>query len=235
MKKKRKAPGLATILNRKKLINQTVILKDDDICNFGFIEGNGKTGNDGGIVSEILIWSLPAGITCPGASSYCRKVCYAAEKKEYEINNLKMFLNNREELHKYINEKLENTGKKVAVRIHSAGDFFSREYIEFWHEIVTENPHILFWTYTKSWRIRELAIYIEKLDMLQNINIYYSWDRTMGEYLLKHKRAILTKTIKTNTEQKEVICPEQYELVHGCAECGICFFNQKRDVIFYLH
>ena len=54
------------------------------------------------------------------------------------------------------------------LRIHAAGDFFGREYVEMWREIVKASPACLFWTYTKN-REAEAAF-----DDLSNINIVHS-------------------------------------------------------------
>ena len=36
------------------------------------------------------------------------------------------------------------------LRIHVTGDFFSRRYLEMWKRIISENPGVVFWTYTKE-------------------------------------------------------------------------------------
>ena len=41
--------------------------------------------------------------------------------------------------------------KVKAVRIHATGDFFSKEYLNAWIEIVAKNPEIVFWSYTKEY------------------------------------------------------------------------------------
>lgn len=36
------------------------------------------------------------------------------------------------------------------IRIHASGDFFNREYVEMWQDIVSSFPNTHFWTYTKA-------------------------------------------------------------------------------------
>jgi hypothetical protein len=38
----------------------------------------------------------------------------------------------------------------AAVRIHDSGDFYSEAYLQLWFAIATDNPHILFYAYTKE-------------------------------------------------------------------------------------
>ena len=57
---------------------------------------------------------------------------------------------NHEEMVKLINSSLpENAG---IVRIHVAGDFFSRDYMHAWYIVALRNPRTLFYAYTKSLR-----------------------------------------------------------------------------------
>lgn len=35
------------------------------------------------------------------------------------------------------------------IRIHAAGDFFSRKYVNMWIDIITSTPRVTYWTYTK--------------------------------------------------------------------------------------
>lgn len=54
------------------------------------------------------------------------------------------------------------------LRIHAAGDFFSRDYVEMWHDVAKNAPSTCFWTYTKN---REFE---NAFDDLPNANIVKS-------------------------------------------------------------
>ena len=55
-----------------------------------------------------------------------------------------------EDMVELINGSLpKNTG---IVRIHVAGDFFSRQYLDAWYIVALRNPRVLFYAYTKSLR-----------------------------------------------------------------------------------
>lgn len=208
----------------------------------GFAEGNNKTGKKGGIANSVLVWNLPYIKTCPGASELCKSICYIAA---YDANknsdaNLLQYNKDKNQLMVYINETLQYKAKQgnVIVRLHSEGDFFSKEYIRFWNDVVSINKNVRFWAYTKSWVIPELRKELEELEKLDNINIYYSWDNTMAEKPINHKLAILTNDIKVYKEKRKqdmVICPEQYNMVECCADCGICISNKKSNVVFCIH
>jgi hypothetical protein len=45
------------------------------------------------------------------------------------------------------------TSKASIIRIHSAGDFYNREYIAKWLTIMDSLPHITFYAYTKSFKM----------------------------------------------------------------------------------
>lgn len=76
------------------------------------------------------------------------------------------------------------------LRIHAAGDFFSREYVEMWRDIAKNAPDCCFWTYTKN-RDFEAAF-----DDLGNANIVKSIIPGKGfnfghcDYILKVYRAL---------------------------------------------
>jgi hypothetical protein len=104
-------------------------------------------------------FALPAINTCPGAGS-CKQFCYAAlEQIRYPSANgyrNRMFeLSKSAEFIPTINGELirlrkKSKGNKVAIRIHSSGDFYSAEYVLKWTAIAEQNPDIIFYAYTKS-------------------------------------------------------------------------------------
>lgn len=104
-------------------------------------------------------FALPAINTCPGAGS-CKQFCYAAlEQIRYPSANgyrNRMFeLSKSADFISTINGELirlrkKAKGNKVAIRIHSSGDFYSTEYALKWSTIAEQNPDIILYAYTKS-------------------------------------------------------------------------------------
>lgn len=101
--------------------------------------------------------------TCPGAGA-CKVYCYAkkggyVQWKDASMSQTKLlnFLVNdpqgfKSQFENELNTKAANLvrrGKKVIVRWHDAGDFFSNEYLDLAYSIANNFPNILFYAYTK--------------------------------------------------------------------------------------
>lgn len=101
--------------------------------------------------------------TCPGAGA-CKIYCYAkkggyVQWKDASLSQTKLlnFLVNdpegfKSQFENELNTKATNLvrrGKKVIVRWHDAGDFFSNEYLDLAYSIANKFPNILFYAYTK--------------------------------------------------------------------------------------
>ena len=127
-------------------------------------EGNMKLKPDAN--TKYLIWSIPAIITCPFATEHCKKACYAikaercypsakASRAEHlEISKADDFVGR---MIFTIEANLSRPGykaaKRVVVRIHESGDFYSAEYAEKWLEIADHfkaDKRVVFMAYTKS-------------------------------------------------------------------------------------
>lgn len=212
----------------------------------GLEKGNSKTGNSGKIFDRIFVWNLPPVITCPGMSDWCEYNCYNADDRyeKFPIDkwgeNLWWVLNDKKTLEERIFFQLEeHKTKRIAVRIHSSGDFFSKEYIAFWRDIIRQNPDVYFWAYTRSWAVKELVDDIRELDKLYNIKLILSWDETMPQPLDGFAKSIVYNTndeINVALNRKDgIVCPEQYDLVPSCADCGICINKPLRNIYFLLH
>lgn len=138
-----------------------------------FSQGNAK-------LKQRLIFSLPAGKTCPGAV-FCksfavlqdngkRKIqdgkqtefrCFAASSEvQYDAvynlraSNMELLMRSVIEgsMVDLINASVQHHRKKNTklVRIHESGDFFSRGYLNAWIEVAKQNPDLKFYCYSKS-------------------------------------------------------------------------------------
>lgn len=250
LKNKRKIPGKEKIekrLSYMKNMESLVPIKPENITlPLGLEQGNSKTGGNGKAFNKVLVWNLPPVITCPGISEWCKRNCYNADDRcdKFPIDrwceNLWWLLNDKSSLKKKISSQLnECKTSKIAVRIHSSGDFYSKEYINFWMDIIQDNPSVYFWTYTRSWVVEDLIEDIVKLSKLDNINLILSWDKTMKQPLDGFAKSIVfdsnEEIIHAIKKQNGLVCPEQYSLVSGCADCGICINKSLRDIYFVLH
>ena len=210
----------------------------------GLSPGNEKTGISGTLYKTVFVWNLPPIVTCPGASQWCLNHCYNADtdRNIYPIEeweeNWWWFLNRPKELHDKIVQQISQAQKPCAIRLHSSGDYFSKEYIQFWIDIIKEAKDTVFWSYTRSWACKELVPYINKLCTLERIQLFASWDETMSKPPRDWRQSLVihedTKyTYQESTEN--LLCPEQFEGNVNCASCGFCMKPLKSNVIFFLH
>lgn len=129
---------------------------------------NAKMKKGGGDKFALYDFCIPALMaadgtkTCPNAGA-CAVGCYARQGAyvwptvkaayearfqltkhpvdfEYQINN---------EIYK-LNKSATKQGKQLVIRIHDAGDFYSREYFTSWIRIINANPSVKFYAYTKQ-------------------------------------------------------------------------------------
>jgi hypothetical protein len=112
-------------------------------------------------------WTLPAHVvtltdgtrfnTCPNAG-VCGAFCYAKQGtylfknvRKAHIEKLELVLNEPERFYKLMTEELGKPKyNNKYVRVHDAGDFFSIDYARTWLRMATENPNIIFYSYTKE-------------------------------------------------------------------------------------
>lgn len=107
-------------------------------------------------------FDIPAGITCPYAG-ICQHEhnCYASasrfnisKKKAYSAGNYEHSRTDSfvPDMISMINDIVAKKKKKVRVRIHASGDFYSIEYMSKWYAIARAIPNVDFYAYTKSVR-----------------------------------------------------------------------------------
>lgn len=237
--------GMRIKLLKKAQLFSELPPEENQIVPNGFEHGNKKTGKGGKVYKKILVWNMPYVITCPGATEWCLSNCYNADDRldVYPINewctNLWWFINKRDVLLNTLRKQLEESPQGTAVRLHSSGDFFSNEYIDFWIKLIKLNPKVRFWGYTRSWRVAGLKNKINEIYNLDNVNLFASWDTTTREQPnLLRKCIVLEDTEgqkKFDDNSKYHICAEQFSRVKSCSDCGFCMSKKKKDLIFILH
>jgi hypothetical protein len=105
--------------------------------------------------------SMPPGRTCP-MKDKCEPGCYACFGRMGMPNFIRACNENFEmvkdgsfwfkvECELAYEERLAaKKGKQLCIRIHDAGDFFSREYLLNWLNVMEHHPDVRFYAYTKS-------------------------------------------------------------------------------------
>jgi hypothetical protein len=137
--------------------------KDRKVTNAVTATGNAKGSNSFG---------LPSGtaFSCPGATSFCERICYAGKLEKVYTGVKNVLMHNWDLLNgasvermagllsdmiaEFVAEtdKMNAKGAKASYdfRIHWDGDFFSRDYAEAWADTVKAFPNVTFWVYTRS-------------------------------------------------------------------------------------
>jgi hypothetical protein len=214
----------------------------------GFLaKGNTKLG------PLVQSWSIPAIQTCPGASALCKKLCYAT-RGFYNMANVIASLEKNLELARskefvpVIVAELREKQTTIC-RVHCAGDFFNRRYIRQWLAIVSQRRQTTFYAYTRSWRKPELLPDLVELGRQPNMQLWFSWDRTMPFpprrmgirtcYLslndddLPSRRTDLVfrekdETVLKHTANGSLVCPYENGVTPiGCSRCKICWTPKK--------
>jgi hypothetical protein len=179
----------------------------------------------------------------------CKKRCFA-QKNQYFKSVLDSRMRNLEETQKdsfitdminwfeyYLNSK-KATGKRIFVRIHTSGDFYSYEYLRKWKELTDyfkNNNKILFQAYTKSMPI--LNQWLNEGNNIKDINIHFVWSiwkDTTKEYTEKAKELGLqtfTALPKQEIENKKNV----FICKGDCGNCKQCYTGTAKEIIIPIH
>lgn len=117
----------------------------------------------------------------------------------------------------------------ILIRLHALGDFFSVEYVEFWHRMLRKHANLALYGYTARNNLDEIGPAIFRL---RN-----HWkDRAMirssdGE---RHNMSTVSIGTEDGCPSNAFICPEQTGKTKCCATCGACWSTTK-NVAFLEH
>lgn len=226
------------------------IAKKDLNQNIRLSEGNikSKCTND----TMFLTWSLPSQSTCPYATTECKKRCFA--KKNESFKNVRDSRNSNltetykptfvEDMIKHLEYHLQRPkaqDKLIIVRIHTSGDFYSKDYFAKWAEISNyfkDNKNIIFQAYTKSMPI--LRQYIEENEIgLNDINIHFVWSvwhDTPVEYTEFAKLLGLQIFTALPKEEIEETVKNGAFLCNGdCGNCKECYTGKSKEIVIPYH
>lgn len=204
--------------------------KDRKVTNYVTPAGNAGIANAFGI---------PAGVSCPGMTSFCEKVCYARKLERIYKGVSKSVIANFEQLLyadyldgldgmeqllfdmvKSFSDECDKRGAEKKFRIHWDGDFFSRDYAAAWHNVIQVFPDIQFWVYTRSFT--DDVFVIDILADLDNLTLYLSADpvnidlanKVAGEY----PSVFIATVADTFAEARDTIAGDRK--AYNCPENG---------------
>tara|TARA_Y100001938_G_scaffold127551_1_gene180521 strand:- start:1021 stop:1728 length:708 start_codon:yes stop_codon:yes gene_type:complete len=192
----------------------------------GFLKNsNSKLGKN------IYAFDLPAVVSCPDYKE-CFKTCYANKgtyiwkaAKQSNTFNYAIAIHDIE----YLQNELikEITKKKIkTIRIHSSGDFFSKEYFLMWVNIANRFTDLKIFTYSKAPQIKNFTL-------PSNFNIINSFIDYNGKKILNYGSYENLKPIAKSI--KGLICPitkgaatnNQKLKDLTCSICKYCITKQK--------
>lgn len=210
------------------------------------VSPNGKTA------TVANAFGLPAGkaFACPGATSFCERICYAGKLEKIYSGVKNVLVSNFEQLlyaeYLYGNEGMHSLisamvdefradcvkrGASMDFRIHWDGDFFSRGYARAWAEVIRENADINFWVYTRSFTSDMFVVDI--LAGIDNLTVYLSADNVnivlANEVAAVFPGVFIATVADTFAEARETIvdtarkaypCPENGKRIPLISEKG---------------
>ena len=178
---------------------------------------------------NIYAFDLPAVVSCPN-SNICFKTCYANKgtyiwksAKNSNTYNYAIALNDLEYLQKELIKEIEKRNIKN-IRIHSSGDFFSKEYFLMWCNIAKHFKNLNIFTYSKAPQIKSLKI-------PSNLNIIDSFVNIDNTNYLNY--GTYKDISKMRSKIKGVICPVTIGKKIDCSACKYCITKNK--VLFVQH
>lgn len=119
----------------------------------------------------------------------------------------------------------------VMIRLHQLGDFYSSQYLHFWHKMMHRHPNLAVFGYTAHDRDTTIGRLISAMneEFGRRWRIRFSNsafpDRGMATTVIAHEADKPTDAF---------VCPEQTNRVPCCALCGACWSTDKR-VAFLEH
>lgn len=202
-----------------------------------------KSGN----VAIANTFGLPAGkgYSCPGATSFCERICYAGKLEKIYKGVKNVLVDNWNQLQaedlegmtillgdmiNRFDKECDKRGADKKFRIHWDGDFFSLDYAAAWSRVIKDNPQIHFWVYTRSFteEINVLPI----ITGISNLTVYLSADpvniELANSQAEKFGVSIATvadtfenaKATIVNTARKTYPCPENRKSIPLISEKG---------------
>lgn len=175
--------------------------------------------------SQVVAFDLPAGYTCPMADkckatahrvtgkitdgAHMKFRCYASSLESAFSSVRNAHWQNFDAIKGMTSEAMATLilkelpkGVKV-VRIHSSGDFFSRDYFTAWLQVAKNRPEIQFFGYTK------VLDYVQATKP-QNFKLVYSFGGKMDSQLTNEPTAyVVLNADEAKAKSLQVACPDE--------------------------
>lgn len=194
-------------------------------------------------------FSLPPGraFSCEDATDLCERLCYVPHYANRYPGATRSYMEN------FALAKRPDFGEILSIalsllpsmifRIHSAGDFFSVDYIAMWDNALKANPQIRPFAFTRAWRDPVKRLEFERRGMhltpLEGGYILASVDDETGDPpegwrpALMRTDVLLTRVKKRRVPIPKYLCNEQHPTIgkfNQCRSCGRCPGYKLREV-----
>tara|TARA_R100001129_G_C5277109_1_gene235759 strand:+ start:51 stop:764 length:714 start_codon:yes stop_codon:yes gene_type:complete len=120
----------------------------------------------------------------------------------------------------------------IHIRLHVLGDFFDREYVNFWYLILKLYPKVSIYGYTAHKPTSELGKrlnhVISKIGFERFAIRFSNADVELSANSTEYKP-------KKNVSFRPIVCLEQENKVANCVSCGVCWNSKAKQILFKTH
>jgi len=124
--------------------------------------------------------------------------------------------------------KAAGKDRKVLIRLHVLGDFYSADYVYLWDKLFAENPNLNVWGYTHVTAEDNYGIYsaLHRMRIDWGDRWAVRWSDAPGWKFSANSERIATEGI---------VCPEQEGKTAACTTCALCWDAHEKNIIFKTH
>lgn len=127
-------------------------------------------------------------------------------------------------------QELCETYKGVIIRLHVLGDFYSKEYVEFWDCQLDLYDNLAIWGFTGYSPESEIGQSIRYNQFLHGDRFSVRFSNAPA-WQFSANSADLYKPEKN----KSIVCPEQTGAAESCATCTLCWSAPDKQILFVTH
>ena len=122
-------------------------------------------------------------------------------------------------------------GRKVLVRLHVLGDFYSVEYVNLWRKLLVLHKNLYVWGYTHHTAETNSPIYRALWYVRHGFpdRWHVRWSDTGMKFSANSEELIYTSKIPA------IVCPEQEGKTKACTTCSLCWDAPTKNIIFKTH
>ncbi len=180
---------------------------------------------------SMMIFNLPAIITCPLKTPLCSKSCYALKAERLYPATLPARQHNLALVRKGLFKQLmieaiaENYKKINIIRLHESGDFYSQSYLNDWFVVAREYPELTFYAYTKSFHLTFKA---KPANFVLIASLDDTTDKKRQNKFLRQARYFDNMFIIVNKKTKATCKAD-------CNRCNICWTKKGLGITVNKH